>query len=93
MATQGSYPLDGRTLAPTDNVTGVVTGATADIPLSVLAAFVLATAGAASGPTFSRPTTPAYIGQQFFDTTLGQPIWVQQLLPSVVWVNAAGVAV
>jgi len=37
MAEQGSYPLNGRALGPTDTCTGVVTGQTADITLSVLA--------------------------------------------------------
>lgn len=40
MAEQGSYPLNGRTLQSTDTCTGVVTGQTADIPLSNLAAFL-----------------------------------------------------
>lgn len=90
MAEQGSYPLNGRTLQPTDNVTGVVTQQTADIPLSVLAAFILGTGGAGvfSGPTISRPT-PSFVGQGFFDTTLGYMVWVKQILP-IVWVNAAG---
>ena len=45
----------------------------------------------ASGATASRPT-PAFLGQPYFDTTLGQPIWCSSLLP-VMWVNAAGVSV
>lgn len=39
---QGNYPLAGRTLAVSDTVTGVVTGATADIPLSALSTFIVA---------------------------------------------------
>lgn len=87
MATQGSYPLGSRTLAPTDTVTGVVTGGTADIPLSTLQTFIVG--GTAGGGV--RPT-PTFIGQQFFDTNLGLPIWAQSLSPTV-WVNAAGVQV
>jgi hypothetical protein len=90
MAEQGSYPLNGRTLGPTDTCTGVVTGATADIPLSVLAAF-LAIGSVVSGPTTNRPA-PTFIGQFYFDTTLGFPVWSSQLSPAV-WVDSAGVSV
>jgi hypothetical protein len=91
MAMQGSYPLNGRTLAPTDNVTGVVSGQTADIPLSILAAF-LAIGGSTSGPTSNRPIAPGFVGQPYFDTTLGFMVWASQLSPAV-WVDAAGVSV
>jgi len=92
MAEQGSYPLNGRTVAGTDTLTGVVTGQTADIPLSILAAYILGTGGASvfSGPTTSRPTPPSFVGQSYFDTTLGFTVWAKQILPSV-WVDAAGV--
>ncbi len=43
------------------------------------------------GGTSSRPTSPA-VGQLYFDTTLGQPIWCSSISP-VTWVNAAGVSV
>lgn len=43
------------------------------------------------GATGSRPANPA-IYSTYFDTTLGQPIFVKSLAP-VVWVNAAGVTV
>ena len=94
MAEQGSYPLNGRTLAGTDNVTGVVSGQTADIPLSILTAFILGAGGVTvtSGPTASRPSLPAFIGQPYFDTTLGFMVWCKQLLPPL-WVDAAGVTV
>lgn len=94
MAQQGQYPLNGRTLQGTDNCTGVVTGQTADIPLSVLAAFILGAGGASlvSGSTSSRPSPPSFIGQVYFDTTLGFPVWAKQLLPTI-WVDAAGVQV
>ena len=89
MAEQGSYPLNGRTLAGTDTATGVVGGQTADIPLSVLAAFVVGSE-ATSGPTTGRPV-PGVVGQGYFDTTLGFMVWAKQLLPAI-WVDAAGVA-
>jgi hypothetical protein len=94
MAQQGQYPLNGRSLQGTDNCTGVVTGQTADIPLSVLATFILTTlgAGAISGPTTSRPSPPGFIGQYYFDTTLGFPVWVKTISPAV-WVDASGVSV
>lgn len=84
----GQYPMNGRVLAPTDTMTGVVTGAVADVPLATLAQFILG-AGGSAGPT--RPS-PQYQGQPFYDTTLGQPIWCQQISPPI-WHNAAGVAV
>jgi hypothetical protein len=40
MGQQGSYPIGGRTLAGGDTLTGVVTGATADVPLTKLGAFL-----------------------------------------------------
>lgn len=89
MAEQGSYPLNGRTLANTDTVTGVVSGQTADIPLGILASFIGANTPG-SGPSTSRPV-PGFVGQQYFDTTLGYMVWAKQLSPAV-WVNAAGIA-
>lgn len=84
---QGSYPLNGRTLTATDTATGVVSGATADIPLGTLQAMYFP-----SGPTASRPAAPL-IGSSYFDTDLGLPIWVKATSPAVVWVNAAGAQV
>lgn len=44
------------------------------------------------GTTAARPVAPLlYVN--YFDTTLGQPIWAKQITPTVIWVNAAGVAV
>lgn len=90
MAEQGSYPIGKRTLQPTDTCTGVVTGATADIPLSLLAAF-LSVGGSPSGPTTNRPV-PTFVGQPYFDTTLGFMVWASQLSPAI-WVAASGVPV
>jgi len=94
MAEQGSYPLNGRTLVGTDTCTGVVAGQTADIPLSALAAFILGAGGMSqvSGPTSFRPSPPLFVGQSYFDTTLGFTVWAKQLLPTI-WVDAAGVQV
>lgn len=90
MAVQGSYPLDGRTLAGTDTVTGVVSGQTADIPLAVLAAF--SNAGVPSSGTTSGRPIPTFIGQPYFDTTLGFMVWCSQIIPAL-WVDSAGVVV
>jgi hypothetical protein len=45
-----------------------------------------------SDVTANRPTEGLFVGYPFFDTTLGIPIWVQSLNPTV-WVNATGGAV
>ena len=39
--------------------------------------------------TANRPTANLYIGLMFFDTTLGYPVFVKSLNPTV-WVNASG---
>lgn len=90
MSMQGSYPMNGRQLQNADTVTGVVTGATADIPLSLLAAFVQI-GGTPSGPTSGRPV-PTFVGQMYVDTDLKLPIWCIQLSPAI-WIAASGVAV
>jgi hypothetical protein len=87
MPAQGQYPIGNRTLAANDTVTGVVSGTTADIPLGLLQQFVFSNA-ASSGPTGSRPS-PSFVGQGYFDTTLGFMVWVSQITPPT-WVNAAG---
>lgn len=49
-----------------------------------------------SGITALRPLNTKesfmYVGQAYFDTTLGKPIWVQSLNPTV-WVDASGAVV
>lgn len=45
------------------------------------------------GTTAKRPTTNLYIGFRYYDTTLGYPVWVHQVSPSIIWHNGAGVAV
>jgi hypothetical protein len=42
-----------------------------------------------SGATASRPAAPT-VGQMFYDTTLGIPIWYHA---TAVWKNAAGTTV
>jgi len=42
-----------------------------------------------SGTTANRPTANLWVGRFYFDTTLGQPIWVKTTSP-VVWVDATG---
>jgi hypothetical protein len=42
-----------------------------------------------NGTTANRPTNGLYIGLQYFDATLGLPVFVKSLNPTV-WVNAAG---
>ena len=58
--------------------------------------FVSARTIGQNGSTAQRPTgtiqIPLFVGQPFFDTTLGIPIWVKSLNPTV-WVNGAGAPV
>lgn len=42
-----------------------------------------------SGPTADRPTSGLWIGRQFYDTTLNQPVYVSAVKPTV-WRDAAG---
>lgn len=39
----------------------------------------------------TRPSSPV-LYQQWFDTSIGQPVWCTQISPAI-WVNAAGVQV
>lgn len=49
---------------------------------------------AESGPTTSRPTDANLkVGQPYFDTTLGKPIWLKTIGPPQVWVDATGTPV
>ena len=48
-----------------------------------------------SGPTASRPTSNMdgrFIGEPYYDTDLGIPIWLQSVNPDV-WVDATGAPV
>lgn len=42
---------------------------------------------AVSGPTADRPNPAPYVGFEYFDTTLGQPIWAKTLTQ---YVDATG---
>ncbi len=46
----------------------------------------------ASGTTANRPTRLLFVGRQYFDTTLGKPVYVKAVNPAV-WVDATGAAV
>ena len=50
-------------------------------------AFAVSTPG--YGTTINRPVNNLIIGQQYFDQTLGYPIWWK----GTVWVNASGTTV
>lgn len=43
-----------------------------------------------SGTTAQRPTKVLWIGRRYFDTTLGKPVYLKSINPSV-WVDGAGV--
>jgi hypothetical protein len=43
-----------------------------------------------SGPSSQRPAPPPFIGYQYFDTTLGKPIWAKT---ASQWVDATGAPV
>lgn len=45
------------------------------------------------GTTAARPTKNLWIGLQYFDQTLGYPVFVKQISPSIVWVNYNGTTV
>lgn len=45
-----------------------------------------------SGTTAQRPTTLLWVGRMYFDTSLGIPVWVQSLGPTV-WCDATGAPV
>lgn len=52
----------------------------------------IASACQQSGTTANRPTSRLWIGRSYFDTTLGIPVYVQSVKPTV-WVDSAGVVV
>lgn len=43
-----------------------------------------------SGVTADRPTSVLWLGRFYFDTTINKPIWIKQVKPAVVWIDAAG---
>lgn len=42
-----------------------------------------------SGTTANRPVSHLWIGRQYFDETLGKPVYLKAVRPSV-WVDGAG---
>jgi hypothetical protein len=48
--------------------------------------------GATSARPVSSAAVPLYIGQNYFDATLGKPVWIKSLNPTV-WVDATGAPV
>lgn len=53
-----------------------------------LISFILQPMGG-NGVTASRPTNNLYVGLMYFDSTLGLPVFIKSLNPTV-WVNGAG---
>jgi hypothetical protein len=45
-----------------------------------------------SGTTANRPTAGLYVGRPYYDTTLGKPIWLDSVRPTV-WHDATGTPV
>lgn len=45
-----------------------------------------------SGSSAERPISNLWVGRRYFDTTLGMPIWVSQVNPTVIWTGATGSA-
>ena len=45
-----------------------------------------------SGTTAQRPIVGLYVGRQFYDKTLGYPVYLHSVNPTV-WHNGAGAAV
>ena len=43
----------------------------------------------ASGTTANRPVTNLFVGRMYFDVTLGKPIWLKSVTPTV-WVDSTG---
>lgn len=49
---------------------------------------------AESGTTVNRPADANLrVGQPYFDTTLGKPVWVKTIGPPAIWVDATGAVV
>jgi hypothetical protein len=46
-----------------------------------------------AGSTLSRPTKGLWIGRQYYDSTLNKPIWVKEVRPVIVWIDASGAVV
>ncbi len=51
-----------------------------------------------NGATTARPTRDVYVGQSYFDSTLGKPIWAKTVVAAsggltITWVDATGATV
>lgn len=53
------------------------------------AVFNLLDAMTKGGTTAQRPTSFLWIGRPYYDTTLGYPVWVKSVGPTV-WADATG---
>jgi hypothetical protein len=60
-----------------------------DSSIRAIATNITTIATPSSGATAARPTTTLLVGQQYFDTTLGIPVWWN----GSNWVNASGTTV
>jgi len=47
-------------------------------------------ASISEGTTAQRPVSGLWVGRRYFDTDLGIPIFVQQVIPEIIWVDGAG---
>lgn len=52
--------------------------------------FAVVFAAQQSGTTADRPTKGLWTGRTYYDTTLNKPVWIKQVRPAVVWVDATG---
>lgn len=81
--------FDTPTQAPISDKGGMVTLAWQQLfnlwQAAMLAAY-------SSGPTANRPTSRLWIGRQFYDTDLNQPVYVSAVNPTV-WRDASGAVV
>jgi hypothetical protein len=54
------------------------------------AVFLICNAMVQSGTTAQRPVKLLWVGRFFMDVTIGKPIWIASLTPTV-WVTADGI--
>lgn len=52
-------------------------------------AYTILFAAQSSGTTGQRPTTNLWVGRTFYDVSLGKPVWVNSVNPTV-WKDASG---
>jgi hypothetical protein len=80
MANFNAYPLPSFPLSGTEQIVLAQNGNTCTAPISAIQV-----TGGGVGPTPNRPVSPA-VGTQYFDTTLGYPIW----WAGTQWINGTG---